>query len=114
MTPTTGRRRRALCLGPLLGAFLLAGCTPASQAGLARGVAAARQAKDAEAETLKAAVCAMSIGAYHRVNSDAERRALDVLCDGSAARPLTLDDLDALRVLRDLGDGQHNGQLNGS
>ncbi len=49
---------------------------------------------------LKASVCAMSIGAYHRVNNPAERRALDVLCGGEWERPVTADDV---RALRDLG-----------
>ncbi len=48
----------------------------------------------------------MSIGAYHRVNNPAERRALDVLCGGEWERPVTADDL---RALRDLG-----GLLGGS
>ena len=86
--------------GPLLGALFLAGCTGPQKTFLNQGVEAARQAKDSEAETLKAAVCAMSIGAYHRTNTDIERRALDVLCGGQWERPVTADDL---RVLRSLG-----------
>jgi hypothetical protein len=78
----------------------LAGCTAAQQAVVAQGVERIRQTKDAEAEVLKASVCAMSLGAYHRVNSDAEKRALDVLCGGNWERPVTADDL---RTLRDLG-----------
>ncbi|MEE9210508.1 MAG: hypothetical protein V3U23_08640 [Kiloniellales bacterium] len=50
---------------------------------------------------LKAGVCAMSIGAYHRVNNAPERRALDVLCGGEWARPVTADDL---RTLREFGE----------
>ncbi len=92
--------------GLLPGAFFLAGCTPAQQAVVGQGIQHVRQAKDAEAEVLKASVCAMSLGAYHRVNSDAERRALDVLCGGAWQRPVTADDL---RALRDLG-----GLLGGS
>ena len=92
--------------GLLLGAFLMAGCTTAQKAALGQGVAAARQAKDSEADILKAGVCAMSIGAYHRTNNDLEKRALDVLCGGSWERPVTADDV---RVIRELGD-----MLNGS
>ena len=86
--------------GLLLGAIFLAGCTGLQKAVLDQGIEAARQAKDAEAETLKAAVCAMSIGAYHRANTEIERRALDVLCGGEWERPVTADDI---RVLRSLG-----------
>ncbi len=95
-----------MLLGGLLAAFLLAGCTAAGRAVVGQGVEHLRQAKDTEAEVLKASVCAMSIGAYHRVNNPAERRALDVLCGGEWERPVTADDL---RTLRDLG-----GLLGGS
>ena len=84
--------------GPLLGAFLLLpACTSAQRAVIGQGVEKIRQAKDAEAEVLKASVCAMSIGAYHRVNTATERRALDVLCGGEWARPITADDVQVLR-----------------
>ena len=86
--------------GLLLGAFFLTACTGTQKAVVGQGLETARQAKDAEAATLKAAVCAMSIGAYHRANTDIERRALDVLCGGQWERPVTADDL---RVLRSLG-----------
>ncbi len=95
------RRNNIMLLGGLLAVFLLAGCTAAQRAVVGQGVAHARQAKDTEAEVLKASVCAMSIGAYHRVNNPAERSALDVLCGGEWERPVTADDL---RALRDLGD----------
>ena len=95
-----------MLLGGFLAAFLLAGCTAAQRAVVGQGVEHLRQAKDTEAEVLKASVCAMSIGAYHRVNNPAERRALDVLCGGEWERPVTADDV---RTLRDLG-----GLLGGS
>ncbi len=91
--------RAKLYSGLLLGAIFLTGCTSAQQAVLGQGIEAARQAKDAEAEVLKATVCAMSIGAYQRVNTDMERRALDVLCGGQWERPVTADDIRALREL---------------
>jgi len=101
-----GRRVRAACRGLGVGLILLvAACTPMQRLALSDGIDAARRAKDGEAATLKAGVCAMSIGAYHRVNTDLERRALDVLCGGVWTRPITSDDLDALRVLRGGGDG---------
>ncbi len=84
--------------GPLLGVFfLVAACTPVQQAIVDRGVENARAAKDTEAEILKASLCAMSLGAYHRANNAAERRALDVLCGGEWTRPVTVDDLRSLR-----------------
>jgi len=101
--------RAKLFAGLLLGVFFLAGCTGTQQAILDQGIDAARQAKDAEAETLKATVCAMSIGAYHRVNTDLEQRALDVLCGGQWERPVTADDLRALRALGDFSRGDLSG-----
>ncbi len=92
--------------GPLLGAvFFVAACTPVQQAVLKQGAENIRTVKDAEAELLKASVCAMSIGAYHRVNDATERRALDVLCGGEWARPITADDLRALRAFAELFGG---------
>ena len=79
---------------------MLSACTPVQQALVGQGVENHRAAKDTEAEALKASVCAISIGAYHRVNNPAERRALDVLCGGEWERPVTADDI---RILRGLG-----------
>ena len=101
----TARSFRAFA-GPLLGAFLLLpACTSVQRAVVGQGVETIRQAKDAEAEVLKASVCAMSIGAYHRVNNASERRALDVLCGGEWAQPVTADDLRSLREFGDLLGG---------
>ena len=92
--------------GPLLGAvFFVAGCTPVQQTVIGHSVENIRAAKDAEADILKASVCAMSIGAYHRVNSATERRALDVLCGGEWTRPVTADDLHRLREFGEWLDG---------
>ncbi len=66
----------------VIAAALLAGCTSAQQLFVERGVFSAQSAKDAEGRVLKATVCAMSIGAYHRINTEREREALDVLCGG--------------------------------
>ena len=91
------RRNDIMLLGGLLAAFSLAGCTTAQRAAVGQGVEHVRQAKDTKAEARKASVCAISIGAYHRVNNPAERRALDVLCGGQWERPVTADDIRALR-----------------
>ena len=92
--------------GPLLGAFfLVASCAPIQQAVIDQGVENIRGAKDTEADLLKASVCAMSLGAYHRVNNATERRALDVLCGGEWTRPITADDLRNLRAFGELLGG---------
>ena len=101
----TARPFRAFA-GPLLGVFFLASaCTPVQQALVGQGVEDLRAAKDTEAEVLKASVCAMSIGAYHRVNNATERRALDVLCGGEWTQPITADDLRSFRKIEDLLGG---------
>jgi len=69
------------------GALVLAACNPAQRIAVDEGIERAKLAKDTEARVLKASLCAMSIGAYHRINGVAERRALDVLCAGAADRP---------------------------
>ena len=83
--------------GALCAAALLAACTPAQQLALEGGLEGARQAKDAEGRVLKSAICAMSSGAYHRLNSDLERRALDVLCGGIDGALSSAEDLKAVR-----------------
>ena len=82
--------RNPACLAGVL-VLLLGGCTATQRALVDYTIDAGRQAKDAEADVLRAAVCAMSIGAYHRQLSDAERQAMDMLCGGEA--PLDSDAL---------------------
>lgn len=94
--------KATMIAGLLLGAVLLTGCTAAQKAFVGQGIEHARQAKDTEAEVLKVSLCAMSIGAYHRVNNDTERRAIDVLCGGQWERPVTADDVRALREFGEL------------
>ncbi|HDZ74360.1 MAG TPA: hypothetical protein ENH55_16670 [Aurantimonas coralicida] len=89
-------------LAALAALLLLAGCSTAQRAALTAGIEHARQAKDIEAGVLKASLCAMSIGAYHRVNNEPEQRAIDVLCGGQWERPVTADDVRALRELGEL------------
>lgn len=73
--------------GVLLGSFLMFGCTPGQRLSVDGGLLSAQRAKDTEARVLKASVCAMSIGAYYRINREIERRALFILCGGLDGRP---------------------------
>ncbi len=100
MRGNRGRVVAGLRLGVLLLAAVLSACGGPQRALLDHGIEAARQAKTAEAEALKASVCAMGLGAYHRINSAAEKQALDLLCGGDGTRPVTADDI---RTIRDLG-----------
>lgn len=77
---------------------LLGGCTAGGQAiideALARGEQGAKAAKDREALILKAAICAMGVGAKNRVLNQTEKDAVETLCGGAPG--LTLQDLDSL------------------
>lgn len=67
--------------------LLLGGCT-AQQAGyLEAKTQQIRAAHDTTAKGLVAGVCAMSLGAYHRLGNDAQKRALDILCGGTDDAP---------------------------
>ena len=59
----------------------LGACTAASTAFVDMGIKKAQDAFDTAAKAKKATLCAMSVGAYHRANTAAERAAIDVLCD---------------------------------
>ncbi len=41
--------------------------------------------------------CEIQIGAYHRVLTDVEQRAVDVLCGGDVERPITANDVRVMR-----------------
>ncbi len=41
--------------------------------------------------------CAIQIGAYQRVLTDLEQRAVDVLCGGDVERPITANDARVIR-----------------
>lgn len=84
--------------------LLVSACTQGQIAATEAAIAAAQTVKDTEANTLKASVCAISIGANNRVNSPQERAALDVLCFGSKSETVTTDDVLMLRKLMGLVD----------
>ena len=85
--------RRYIYIPTFILALFLSGCTAAQRAAIDYTIDSGQQAKDAEADILKAAVCAMSIGAYHRQLSDAEKQAMNVLCGGAQERPITMEAL---------------------
>jgi len=91
MRRITSRRFAAAILGSLL----MFGCAPGQGIALESGLHAAQRAKDAEAQILKTSICAMSIGAYYRINSDLERRALDALCGDLDGALASAEDLNA-------------------
>jgi hypothetical protein len=87
------RSTSARLAGAFLGGFLMFGCTPGQRFAVDGGLEAAKRVKDAEAQVLKVSICAMSIGAYYRINSDLERRALDALCGDLDAALASAPDL---------------------
>ncbi len=88
-------------LAILLAFLFLSSCTAAQRAIITEQVKSIQQFNDDEARLLKTQLCAIRLGAYFRVLTDAERRAFDVLCGGQWERPLTAGDV---RTLRDLGE----------
>lgn len=81
-------------------ALLLGACTLEQQALVEAGTAQKKAYSDTEARALKAALCAQTVGAYFRINNQAEREAVAVLCDPagvpSTEPVLTLQDIDTL------------------
>ena len=69
--------------GLILIGFLvvLSGCTAVQTAFVDGGIKKAQDTFDTASRAKKAALCAMSVGAYHRSNTAAERGAIDTLCD---------------------------------
>lgn len=81
------------------GLLILGACTLEQQAFVEAGTAQKKAYSDTEAKTLKAALCAQTVGSYYRVNTQAERDAIAVLCDPSGvptAPVLTLQEIDTL------------------
>ena len=65
----------------LVGLLALGACTTAQKAFVDVGIEKTQDGFDTTARVLKADTCAMSLGAYHRVNTEEEKAALDVLCN---------------------------------
>ena len=82
-------RYRALA-GLLL---LLGACSAAESALIQGGVKKIQDAKDTEALTLKAGLCAMSVGAKNRQFNTAERQYIEGLCYGDAKPTITMESL---------------------
>ncbi len=79
----------------VLGGIFLLGCAPSQRLAMEGGLQAAQRVKDTEARILKTSICAMSIGAYYRINSNLERRALDALCGDLDGALASMEDLNA-------------------
>ena len=75
---------KALLAGAAL-LLVLSGCTLAQKAIVGQAISIAQDSKDTEAEVLKAALCAISVGAYHRLNTASEKQAIDTLCGGEVS-----------------------------
>lgn len=82
--------------------LLLAGCTAAQRAVVDQTVKQIQDFNDSEARLIKAETCGVRLGAYFRVYTEVEQRAFDVLCGGQWERPVTADDVRALRELGEL------------
>ena len=75
--------------------LLLGACT-SQQAAVVDVIAAkVRAGNDSVAKNLIVTICGMTVGAYYRLESPAERRGVDLLCGGNGDDPITLRDLRA-------------------
>ena len=74
-------------------ALLLGACSAQQAALVDLNVAKVQAAHDLTARTLIASVCAMTKGAYNRLDSPAHRRGVDLLCGGDGEDPITLSAL---------------------
>lgn len=95
-------------LSCLLALLLLGGCESVGiGAGIAdtkvdQAIALVKQMNDTEAKAYVAVPCAMDVGAYHRVLSPDQQRAVDLLCGGSGEKPVTVQDVKRARDLMNL------------
>ena len=74
-------------------ALLLGACSAQQAALVDLNVAKVQAAHDLTARTLIASVCAMTKGAYNRLDSPAHQRGVDLLCGGDGEDPVTLSGL---------------------
>ena len=77
----------------VLATLALAACTPATRAVLNEGVERVKAVEDAKARLALQAPCSVSLGAFNRVLSADEQRAVMTLCGGNSERPVTVEDL---------------------
>ena len=76
---------RKLVFGALLGAFLLTGC-----------VGRVKEFNDTAATALIQSICAMTVGAFNRLENPNDKRGVDLLCGGDGEDPVTLKDLNLI------------------
>ncbi len=81
--------------GAIALALLLGACTSGQAALVDLNVAKIKAAHDLTARTLISSVCAMSVGAYYRLESPLARRGIDSLCGGDGSAPVTIEGLAA-------------------
>jgi hypothetical protein len=78
---------------PLAAFIALAGCTDASRAIVNQAVETVKRAEDTKARLALQAPCAVTVGAYNRLNDATRQRAVMALCGGRGERPVTAEDL---------------------
>ncbi len=93
----------------ILTLLLLSGCATKFAAGLEAAnreitgmIENIKAMNDITANGYKQAPCLIDVGAYHRVLSPDEQRAVDLLCGGSGEKPVTVEDVKRFRELMDM------------
>ena len=57
------------------------------------GIEKLKKGNDTTAKTLIQSTCGMTVGAWNRLPSPTDRRAVDLLCGGDGEDPITLESL---------------------
>lgn len=83
--------RQLFCASAL--ALLLGACTAQQAAVVDLVTEKVKATNDTAARTLIQSTCGMTVGAYNRLESPADRRGVDMLCGGDGEDPITLGDL---------------------
>ena len=69
-------------------ALLLGACTAVTQ-----GIEKVKGVNDSTAMLLIQSTCAMTVGAYNRLEKPTDKRGVDLLCGGDGKDPITLESL---------------------
>ncbi|HDZ38624.1 MAG TPA: hypothetical protein ENH62_10115 [Marinobacter sp.] len=73
--------------------LLLGACTAGQTAAVNLGIEKIKSANDTVAHVLIQDTCAMTVGAYNRLEKPTDRRGVDLLCGGDGEDAITLGDL---------------------
>ena len=77
--------------------LLLGACTAGQTAAVNLGIEKVKAGNDTAAQVLIQSTCAMTVGAYNRLEKPTDRRGVDLLCGGDGEDAVTQEDLQRLQ-----------------